>query len=47
MALRNYNNNDKGPVVSTFSSISFSNPGSKLMASRFSILILRQSYSDR
>lgn len=42
MALRNYNNNDKGPVVSTFSSISFSNPGSKLMASRFSISYLNK-----
>ena len=37
MALRTYNNNDKTPTVSTYSSIVFSNPESKIMASRFSI----------
>lgn len=37
MALRNYNNNDKGPINATFSSIAFSNTDSKIMQSRFSI----------
>lgn len=37
MALKNYNNNDKKPVNVTYSDISFSNPESKIMASKFSI----------
>ena len=42
MALRTYNNNDKTPTVSTYSSIVFSNPESKIMASRFSISYLNK-----
>lgn len=37
MALRNYNNNDKQPTNTTFSSITFSNSESGIMASRLSI----------
>lgn len=42
MALKNYNNNDKGPMVSTYSNITFSNPESKIMASKFSISYLNK-----
>lgn len=37
MALKNYNNNDKNITNTTYSSIAFSNPDSKIMQSRFSI----------
>lgn len=37
MPLKNYNNNDKQITNTTYSSIAFSNPGSKIMQSRFSI----------
>lgn len=37
MPLKNYNNNEKSITNSTFSSVSFSNPESKIMQSKFSI----------
>ena len=37
MPIKTYNNNDKQPTTTTFSSVAFSNPESKIMASRFSI----------
>lgn len=37
MSMRNYNNNDRAPTVSVYSNVTFSNPESKIMASRFSI----------
>ena len=37
MPIRNYNNNDKKPTVNVYSSVTFTNPESKIMQTRFSI----------
>ena len=42
MALKKYNNNDNTPMVSTYSNITFSNPESNIMASKFSISYLNK-----